>query len=212
MKNLYIVSVKSYEINRTMQTVLTARCLNGTKHLIYRISSTCLKVSMTWYSCHNVVSEWKSYFVSEIFHLFVIILCLYFFYEINLRELMLEMVVYAERVPKISKGDMWRKSEVLRWDDLNKFPDRNALNFLMGQLFGVSLQTGSMLSQITLCFLYNQHHPNSLSCFPIYPSYFSLLLFTLLFLLLSILLDIISESKNFKNKTYCRILKLLTVI
>lgn len=30
------------------------------------------------------------------------------------RELMLEMVVYAERVPKISKGDMWRKSEVLR--------------------------------------------------------------------------------------------------
>ena len=36
---------------------------------------------------------------------------------------MLEMVVYAERVPKISKGDMWRKSEVVRWDDLNKFPD-----------------------------------------------------------------------------------------
>lgn len=29
---------------------------------------------------------------------------------------MLEMVVYAERVPKISKGDMWRKTEVLRWD------------------------------------------------------------------------------------------------
>jgi len=30
------------------------------------------------------------------------------------RELMLEMVVYAERVPKMSKGDMWRESEVLR--------------------------------------------------------------------------------------------------
>ena len=38
---------------------------------------------------------------------------------------------------------------------------------------------------------------------------FFLLLFTLLFLLLSILLDIISESKNFNNKTYCRILELL---
>ena len=33
---------------------------------------------------------------------------------------------------------------------MNKFPDRNTLNFLMGQLFWVSLQTGLMLSQITL--------------------------------------------------------------
>ncbi|KAJ7350140.1 Integrator complex subunit 9 [Desmophyllum pertusum] len=30
------------------------------------------------------------------------------------RELMLEMVVYAERVPKVSKGNMWKDSEVLR--------------------------------------------------------------------------------------------------
>ncbi|XP_015751078.1 PREDICTED: integrator complex subunit 9 homolog [Acropora digitifera] len=30
------------------------------------------------------------------------------------RELMLEMVVYAERVPRISKGEMWREREVLR--------------------------------------------------------------------------------------------------
>ena len=51
--------------------------------------------------------------MSGIFHLFVFILCLFFFFT-NSRELMLEMVVYAERVPKISKGDMWRKSEVLR--------------------------------------------------------------------------------------------------
>lgn len=30
------------------------------------------------------------------------------------RELMLEMVVYAQRVPKVSKGNMWKDSEVLR--------------------------------------------------------------------------------------------------
>ena len=30
------------------------------------------------------------------------------------RELMLEMVVYAERVPKVRKGNMWKDSEVLR--------------------------------------------------------------------------------------------------
>jgi len=30
------------------------------------------------------------------------------------RELMLEMVEYAERVPKVNKGNMWKDSEVLR--------------------------------------------------------------------------------------------------
>ena len=28
---------------------------------------------------------------------------------------MLEMVVYAERVPKVSKGNMWKDNEVLRF-------------------------------------------------------------------------------------------------
>ena len=41
--------------------------------------------------------------------------CIHWLLLLN-RELMLEMVVYAERVPKISKGDMWRESEVLRWE------------------------------------------------------------------------------------------------
>lgn len=30
------------------------------------------------------------------------------------RELMLEMVEYAERVPKVNNGNMWKDSEVLR--------------------------------------------------------------------------------------------------
>ena len=28
---------------------------------------------------------------------------------------MLEMVVYAERVPKVSKGNMWKDNEILRF-------------------------------------------------------------------------------------------------
>jgi hypothetical protein len=30
------------------------------------------------------------------------------------RDLMLELVSFAERVPKVSKGNMWKDSEVLR--------------------------------------------------------------------------------------------------